>query len=249
MLHHAGSLILEMAKTRCNDPLKAEPSGPRQGSMAEGVSMTAENGQCTALLGRNGMGKTTLAETIMGLLRPRQGQVSLDGHELVGREPFQIAQLGLALVPRARHVFPSLNVEENLTLAARGGDGDSAWTLERVYHLFPQLKERRRNRGNDLSGGEQQMLVIARALMTNPRLLVMDEPSEGLAPVIVDRVGEVIAQLRDQGLCLFLVEQNYRLAMDVANKVYVLSKGQIVWDGVPAGLAESAEVRELHLGV
>lgn len=215
----------------------------------QGVSMTAENGQCTALLGRNGMGKTTLVETIMGLLRPRQGQVSLDGHELVGREPFQIAQLGVALVPQARHVFPSLNVEENLTLAARGSDGDSAWTLERVYHLFPQLKERRRNRGNDLSGGEQQMLVIARALMTNPRLLVMDEPSEGLAPVIVDRVGEVIAQLRDQGLCLFLVEQNYRLAMDVADKVYVLSKGQIVWDGVPAGLAESAEVRELHLGV
>lgn len=215
----------------------------------QGASLTAADGQCTALLGRNGMGKTTLVETIIGLLRPRQGRVKLDGENLVGLEPFQIAQRGVALVPQGRHVFPSLSAEENLTLAARGGDGASAWTLERVYELFPNLKDRRRNRGGQLSGGEQQMLVIGRALMTNPQLLVMDEPSEGLAPVMVDRVGEVIVQLRAAGLCIFLVEQNYQLAVEVADEVHLLSKGRVVWSGTPAELTDSTDVREVHLGV
>jgi branched-chain amino acid transport system ATP-binding protein len=215
----------------------------------QGVSLRAEPGQCTALLGRNGMGKTTLVETIMGLLRSRQGRVDLDGSVLTGREPFQIAKQGIALVPQGRHVFPSLSVEENLTLAARGADGEHAWTLDRVFELFPNLALRRRNRGSDLSGGEQQMLVIGRAMMTNPRVLLMDEPSEGLAPVIVDLVGDVIRQLRAAGLCVFLVEQNYGLAVDVADKIYVLASGQMVWEGTADQLEDAPDVRHQHLGV
>jgi branched-chain amino acid transport system ATP-binding protein len=215
----------------------------------QGVSMRAEFGQCTALLGRNGMGKTTLVETLMGLLTCRRGAIDLEGTVVTGKEPFQIAKQGIALVPQGRHVFPSLSVEENLTLAARGANGENPWTLERVYELFPNLSRRRRNRGSDLSGGEQQMLVIGRALMTNPRVLVMDEPSEGLAPVIVDLVGDVIRQLRDEGLCVFLVEQNYGLAVSVADKIYILASGQMVWEGTPEELQNSPDIRHRHLGV
>jgi branched-chain amino acid transport system ATP-binding protein len=215
----------------------------------QGVSLQAQLGQCTALLGRNGMGKTTLVETVMGLLKSRSGRVDLEGVVLTGKEPFQIAKQGVALVPQGRHVFPSLSVEENLTLAARGADGGNPWTLERVYELFPNLSRRRRNRGSDLSGGEQQMLVIGRALMTNPRVLLMDEPSEGLAPVIVDLVGDVIRQLRDEGLCVFLVEQNYGLAVDVADKIYILASGYVVWEGTPEELQNSPQIRHRHLGV
>jgi branched-chain amino acid transport system ATP-binding protein len=215
----------------------------------QGVNLRIADGACTVLLGRNGMGKTTLVHTIMGLLRPRSGQVTLDGEDLVGRQPFQIAQRGLALIPQGRRIFPSLTVEENLTLAARGTDADGAWTLERVYDLFGNLKERRRNRGGQLSGGEQQMLAVGRALLTNPRLLLMDEPSEGLAPVIVERIGEIMAGLRSSGLSIFLVEQNYGLAVGSADVIYVLSNGQVVWQGTAAGLAGSAAVRETHLGV
>ena len=217
----------------------------------QGVSLRIGDGACTVLLGRNGMGKTTLVQTIMGLLRPRSGQILLDDEELVGRQPYQIAKHGLALVPQGRRIFPSLTVEENLTLAARGaaaGNGH-AWTLQRVYELFPNLRDRRRGRGGQLSGGEQQMLAIGRALLTNPRLLLMDEPSEGLAPVIVERIGEILSGLRSQGLGIFLVEQNYRLAIDSADDVYILSKGQIVWQGPPAELERTASVRETHLGV
>jgi branched-chain amino acid transport system ATP-binding protein len=195
------------------------------------------------------MGKTTLVETVMGLLPAREGSIDLDGNELAGKSPFQIARQGVALVPQGRRVFSSLTVEENLTLGARRTDSANQWTLERVYDLFPNLSKRRRNRGSDLSGGEQQMLAIGRAVMTNPRVLVMDEPSEGLAPVIVDLVGTVINQLREQGLCVLLVEQNYGLAMDVADKVYLLSSGEIVWDGTPQELEQSPEVRHEYLGV
>jgi branched-chain amino acid transport system ATP-binding protein len=215
----------------------------------QGVSLRAQLGQCTALLGRNGMGKTTLVETVMGLLKSRSGRIDLEGVVLTGEEPFQIAKQGVALVPQGRHVFPSLSVEENLTLAARGADGENPWTLERVYELFPNLSRRRRNRGSDLSGGEQQMLVIGRALMTNPRVLLMDEPSEGLAPVIVDLVGDVIRQLRDEGLCVFLVEQNYGLAVDVADNIYILASGHVVWEGTPEELQNSPQIRHQHLGV
>jgi branched-chain amino acid transport system ATP-binding protein len=215
----------------------------------QGVGLTAEDASCTTILGRNGMGKTTLVETVMGLLSAREGSIDLDGNELAGKSPFQIARKGVALVPQGRRVFSSLTVEENLTLGARRADGANQWTLERVYDLFPNLSRRRRNRGSDLSGGEQQMLAIGRAVMTNPRVLVMDEPSEGLAPVIVDLVGTVIGQLRQQGLCVLLVEQNYGLAVDVADKIYLLSSGEIVWEGTPQELEQSPEVRHEYLGV
>jgi branched-chain amino acid transport system ATP-binding protein len=215
----------------------------------QGITLQAEDAQCTALLGRNGMGKTTLIETMMGLLGARDGDISLDGTSLRGKEPFQIAKRGVALVPQGRHVFSSLTVEENLTLAARGNGEPGAWTLERIYDLFPNLSRRRKNRGSDLSGGEQQMLAIGRAVMTNPRVLLMDEPSEGLAPVIVDKVGEVIMLLKKEGLCVFLVEQNYGLAIEVADRLYVLAGGQVVWNGSPQELEAADDVRHLHLGV
>jgi branched-chain amino acid transport system ATP-binding protein len=215
----------------------------------QGVNLRIGDGACTVLLGRNGMGKTTLVHTIMGLIRPRSGRITLDDENLVGQQPFQIAQRGLALIPQGRRIFNSLTVEENLTLAARGTASDGAWTLERIYDLFPNLRDRRRNRGGQLSGGEQQMLAVGRALLTNPRLLLMDEPSEGLAPVIVERIGEIMADLRRSGLSIFLVEQNYGLAIDSADLIYILSNGQVVWQGTTSELERTAEVRETHLGI
>ena len=215
----------------------------------QGVNLRIGDGACTVLLGRNGMGKTTLVHTIMGLIRPRSGRITLDDEELVGKQPFQIAQRGLALIPQGRRIFPSLTVEENLTLAARGTTSSGAWTLERLYDLFPNLKDRRRNRGGQLSGGEQQMLAVGRALLTNPSLLLMDEPSEGLAPVIVERIGEIMADLRRSGLSIFLVEQNYGLATGSADLIYILSNGQVVWQGTTSELERTAAVRETHLGI
>lgn len=215
----------------------------------QGINLEAPDGQCTTLLGRNGMGKTTLIETIMGLLPARQGEIVLDGVSLRNKEPFQIAKRGVALVPQGRHIFASLTVEENLTLAARGAGVPNAWTLHRVYDLFPNLSRRRKNRGSDLSGGEQQMLAIGRAVMTNPQALLMDEPSEGLAPVIVDLVGEVIRLLKKEGLCVFLVEQNYNLAVETADHCYILAGGRAVWDGSPLELEQSPDVRREYLGV
>jgi branched-chain amino acid transport system ATP-binding protein len=237
----------------------------------QGVNLSIEQGACTVLLGRNGMGKTTLVHTIMGMLRPRSGRITLGDEELVGKQPFQIARRGIALIPQGRRIFPSLTVEENLTLAVRGsaargsaaavraasdrqgsggnGDARGAWTVERVYDLFGNLAERRRLRGGQLSGGEQQMLAIGRALLVNPRLMLMDEPSEGLAPVVIERIGEILADLRRGGRSIFLVEQNYGLAIALADTAYILSNGLVVWHGTPAELESSAEVRETYLGV
>ena len=237
----------------------------------QGVNLRIEEGACTVLLGRNGMGKTTLVHTIMGMIRPRSGRIMLGDEELIGKQPFQIARSGVVLVPQGRRIFPSLTVEENLTLAvrrpaargtrsaARGAiDGQrpgrspalqAAWTLDRIYDLFGNLAERKRLRGGQLSGGEQQMLAIARALLANPSLLLMDEPSEGLAPVVIERIGEIVADLRRDGLSVFLVEQNYGLAIALADTVYILSNGQVVWHGTAAELEGSDRVRETYLGV
>ena len=215
----------------------------------QGVNLRIEDGACTVLLGRNGMGKTTLVHTIMGMLRPRSGRITLGDEELVGQQPFQIARRGIALIPQGRRIFPSLTVEENLALGARSRAGDDAWTMERVYGLFRNLAERKRHRGGQLSGGEQQMLAVGRALLANPSLLLMDEPSEGLAPVIIDRVGEILADLRRGGLSIFLVEQNYGLATALADTIYILSNGRVVWQGTPGELEASASVRETYLGV
>ena len=215
----------------------------------QGVNLRIEDGACTVLLGRNGMGKTTLVHTIMGMLRPRSGRITLGDEELVGQQPFQIARRGIALIPQGRRIFPSLTVEENLALGARSRAGDDAWTMERVYGLFRNLAERKRHRGGQLSGGEQQMLAVGRALLANPSLLLMDEPSEGLAPVIIDRIGEILADLRRGGLSIFLVEQNYGLATALADTIYILSNGRVVWQGTPGELEASASVRETYLGV
>jgi branched-chain amino acid transport system ATP-binding protein len=222
-----------------------------QNYVLQGVTLSVPDATCVTLLGRNGMGKTTLIRSLMGLTPPRSGRIQMDGVDLVGKEPFDIARLGLALVPQGRHVFPSLSVEENLTLAARSqpNGGGGGWDLQRVYDLFPQLKSRRQNRGSQLSGGEQQMLAIARALMTNPRLLLMDEPSEGLAPVIIETVASVIQGLRGEKLSILLVEQNYRLGVDSADHVHILSKGAVVWEGKPEELEAAESVKHTHLGV
>ena len=220
-----------------------------QSYVLQGVTMDVPTGACTTLLGRNGMGKTTLVRSLMGLTPLTQGEVTFDGERLDGRDPNAIARLGLALVPQGRRVFPSLTVEENLTLAARSGTDGDAWTLGRVYELFPNLGERRRNRGGQLSGGEQQMLAIGRALLTNPKLILMDEPSEGLAPVIVERVAGVIQTLRGQRLSILLVEQNYRLGVDAADHVHILAKGTLVWDGAPGDLELAEDVKQAHLGI
>ena len=217
----------------------------------QGVTMLVPDAACTTVLGRNGMGKTTMIRTLMGLNPAAAGEIRFDGTLLNGREPNQIARLGIALVPQGRHVFPSLSVEENMTLGARqNSDGlGEPWTLERIYAFFPNLRERRRLGAGQLSGGEQQMLTIGRALMTNPRLILMDEPSEGLAPVIVEKVGEVIRLLRDQKLSILLVEQNYRLGVDSGDHIYILSKGVVVWSGSAADLEGAEDVRRTHLGV
>jgi branched-chain amino acid transport system ATP-binding protein len=209
------------------------------------VSLRVAPGEAVAILGRNGAGKTTLIRSIVGFTPPREGRVRFEG-EAVERWPaHRIARRGLALVPQGRRIFAPLNVRENLLLGARG----SGWTLERVLELFPRLRERTDQLAGTLSGGEQQMLAIGRALLTNGRLLLLDEPSEGLAPLIVREIGRVLGELRAARLSLLLVEQNYHLALRVADRVYVMSKGQIVYQGTPAGLQAAEDVKRRYLGV
>ena len=214
----------------------------------QGISLEVEAGSVVALLGRNGMGKTSTIHSIMGFTPPRRGVVRFKGKEISGLEPYQIARMGLALVPQGRGIFPSLSVKENLTLAARKGSKGEAWTLDRVYSLFPILKDRAKLYANLLSGGEQQMLSIARALMTNPDLLLMDEPSEGLAPLIVQEISSVIDQLKGS-LSVLLAEQNLHMALGLADYVYVISKGTVVYESTPQELRNNEEVKSKHLGV
>jgi branched-chain amino acid transport system ATP-binding protein len=215
----------------------------------QGVTMEVKEGSVVALLGRNGMGKTTAIRSIIGFNPPRRGSIVYRDKELVGLRPFEIARLGIGLIPQGRHIFPSLSVKENLTASFRTGGKEHPWTLERVYDFFPILKERAKNRGTALSGGEQQMLAIGRALMTNADLLLMDEPSEGLAPMIVREIGELILGLKSEGLSILLVEQNVTMATRVADFVYVISNGQIVFHGdAPAFKADQATQQE-HIGV
>lgn len=220
-----------------------------------GVSLTVPDSTVVALLGRNGMGKTTLMRSIMGTTPPdvREGSVLYQGEELVGKNPHQIASLGLGLVPQGRRIFPSLTVVENLTMASRSdteaGNGKIVWDLDQVYELFPRLAERKKHFGNQLSGGELQMLAIARALMTNPDLLLMDEPSEGLAPILVQLLRDKILELKASGLPIFLVEQNLGLALAVADEVYIMEGGQIVYKGHPEELAADDKIKHKYLGV
>jgi len=210
-----------------------------------GVSIRVSEGEAVALLGRNGAGKTTLIRSVAGFTPPREGRVVFDGQPVQAWPAYSIARRGLALVPQGRRIFSPLTVRENLTLGARGKN----WTLERVYALFPRLAERALQPGGTLSGGEQQMLAIGRALMTNGRMLVLDEPSEGLAPIVAREIGRIVQRLKGERLSILLVEQNYHLALRVADRVYVMNKGQIVWEGTPAGLEADEDVKRRYLGV
>lgn len=213
-----------------------------------GVSLKVTQGSVVAILGRNGMGKTTIIRTIMGLTPPRNGEIRYNGEQINVLEPNQIARKGIALVPQGRGIFPSLSVKENSTIAARNYDKDGAWNLERIYQLFPILKQRAKLYGNLLSGGEQQMLAIARALMTNPNLLIMDEPSEGLAPMMVREVSNIIDQLRGTHSVL-LAEQNINMALEIADYVYIISKGTVVHESTPQEIRDNYDIKSKYLGV
>ncbi len=219
-----------------------------QSHVLHGVSMALDAGRIVAVVGRNGMGKTTLLRSVAGLTPPRQGSIIFRDREIMRLAPHVIARMGMGLVPQGRRIFPSLSVEENLRVAARG-QGEGPWTLEAIYGLFERLGERRDHRGTQLSGGEQQMLSIGRALMTNPACVLMDEPSEGLAPLLVDEVGGVLLDLKRRSLSVLLVEQNLALVRRVADAVYVLSKGQVVFDGTPEALMQDRDAIARHLAL
>jgi len=215
-----------------------------------GVGFTLQSGKLLGLLGRNGAGKTTCMATIMGFLKPRRGAISLFGEPVAGLVPEAIARKGICLVPQGRRVFRSLTVRENLDVArqARTEIGNP-WTIARVFDLFPRLKERHAQHAGSLSGGEQQMLAIGRALMGNPRVLLMDEPSEGLAPQIVAEVGRTIAQLKAEGLSIVLVEQNVKLTLELADHVVIVNTGAVAFTGTAAETGANTAVISQHLGV
>jgi branched-chain amino acid transport system ATP-binding protein len=214
----------------------------------QGLSLKLEQGQILGLLGRNGVGKTTLVNSIVGFTPPRRGRIVFKGADITRIPSFETVRTGMGLVPQGRRVFPTLSVEENLKVAERSFDRHG-WNLERVYALFPRLRERRSQRARTLSGGEQQMLAIGRGLMTNPDCLIMDEPSEGLAPIIIQGVWEAIGRLKEEGLSILLVEQNAALALKLVDYVHVMSKGQVVYSARPEELRTNDEVRSNYLGI
>jgi branched-chain amino acid transport system ATP-binding protein len=211
-----------------------------------GVNLQVKQAEVVTLLGRNGMGKTTTVKSIMGICTPKAGAISFDSKALHGLPSYRIAQAGLGLVPEGRQVFPNLTVRENLVATARR---HGPWTLERVLALFPQLRERQSNYGNQLSGGEQQMLAIGRALMTNPRLLILDEATEGLAPLIRQEIYRSIEQLKREGLAILAIDKDVRALCRVADRHYVLEKGRVVWSGTSAELVANRELQSRYLGV
>jgi branched-chain amino acid transport system ATP-binding protein len=212
-------------------------AGYGESIVLEDVSFSMQEGDSLALLGRNGVGKTSLLVTLMGFTRLHRGAIQWDGKDLARVSTHRRARAGLGWVPQERHMFPSLSVEEHLTVVAQGRPGAGRWNLERIYEIFPRLHERRANMGNQLSGGEQQMVAIARALMTNPRILLLDEPMEGLAPIIVQELVRVIRRLiADEGMSVIVVEQHARLALSLTSRAIVLDRGRIVHDSDSASL-------------
>ena len=217
----------------------------------QGISLGIDTGEIVCLLGRNGVGKSTTLKSIIGLVLPRSGEILFKSRNVAGMPPYDIAKLGVGYVPEERRIFPTLSVRENLIMGVKPrqkGNGDG-WTIEKVYKYFPGLKARDKQRGGFLSGGEQQMLTIARTLMGNPEVLLIDEPTEGLAPLIVKTMEQVIQDIHQHNISILLVEQNMRVALRLAGRIYVMSKGKIVFQGTSQELKEAREVREKYLEV
>ncbi|MCB8835899.1 ABC transporter ATP-binding protein [Aurantimonas sp. VKM B-3413] len=215
-----------------------------------GIDLAVAAGEVVTLLGRNGMGKTTTVKSIFGLLKPRGGRVRIDGEDVTGRPPHVVAKRGLGLVPEGRQIFPTLSVEENLVATCRASRaGAPKWTLDSVYRLFPRLKERRRNMGNQLSGGEQQMLAIGRALMTNPRLVVLDEATEGLAPLIREEIWTCLAAIKDAGEAILVIDKNVDALARFADRHVVIEKGRVAWSGTSDELRATPEIKDRFLHV
>jgi branched-chain amino acid transport system ATP-binding protein len=213
----------------------------------QGISMQVAQGEVIGMLGRNGMGKTTFIRSVIGFTPPQRGRVSFQNMDITKKQPFEIAKLGICMVPQGRHIFPSLNVVENLTVGFRSGS--DGWTLEKIYELFPLLKKREKQPGNKLSGGEQQMLAIGRSLMMNPSLLLMDEPTEGLSPILVQAVGEIIQKLKKRGISILLVEQNLKFTLKHGDYIHIVSRGRIVHSSSPEELEADQEIKLRYLGV
>ena len=214
-----------------------------------GMSFAAARGECITLIGRNGMGKSTTVRSLLGMLRTHEGRVELDGHAIGGWPSYRIAQAGIGLVPEMRQIFPTLTVRENLVATARVKGGASPWTIERVYALFPRLAERERNLGTQLSGGEQQMLAIGRALMTNPRLLVLDEATEGLAPLVRTEIWRCLAELKREGLTLIVIDKNIAPLARLADRHYIVEKGRVAWHGDSQALLADPALLHQYVGV
>jgi len=219
----------------------------------QGVSMLLKKGELVCLLGRNGVGKSTTLKSIMGLVKPSEGSIRFQEQELIGKHPYEVARLGVGYVPEDRRIFRSLTVHENLLIgikrSGKTNKQNQRWTAEKVYEVFPRLKDRRDNKGGHLSGGEQQMLTVARTLMGNPDLILVDEPTEGLAPLIVRDVLEMLAAVRNAGVTVLMVEQNFKASIKVADRFYIMGKGQIVFEGDTAALLAAEEVRKNYLEV
>ena len=217
------------------------------------ISMQVDEGEVVGLLGRNGVGKSTTLKSMSGVVTPRTGSILFKGKELVGMKPHQVTQLGVGYVPEERRIFSILTVHQNLLLGQKRRQSQNqikdGWTIERAYSLFPQLKARQTSKGGHLSGGEQQMLTIVRTLMGNPELLLLDEPTEGLAPMLVETVSDVIREIHETDISILLVEQNFEVILDLTTRAYVMSKGQVVFDGTSQELADNREVREKYLEV